>query len=484
MANEFNYDDIINNLTKELTGRDVSQGGGKRVFVKKIDKTPQVLKNIATTGKGIKTGAQVAGKTAGKAMPFLGAGLSVGDAYRSGQIAYEMEQANKLKPGSFPQEAIDYYKGKAKAIGAATGVGAVGGGVLGSGVFSVPGAAIGAGTGGMLGDVGYRFANRNNPYYEYPYDPSILQGLQNAQRGTLPQQQQDEQRETGLSNGYDFEILNDEDLTNNPNAIGDLIRGNGLPPQLPRTSTALNNGSQRKVNMQPQVEQQVASDNQAKILSDYINRYNANNLPYVEALENFYNNYDANVKNARNWDRYYTGLAGWTGNNRWADIAKSYNPVKIEADKLNILQQLQKAKLGNINDVYELIGNMEVAKQMGLPVEAAMANKNILTALVNQQKANLANEARIYGYDTTADTRRYVADQALRSNLYGRDISGRYGVEGQLLGSLAYSDPETAIQILRERGLLKDNGPARGLSKEGLAQNPRPQTNYFKGIRE
>jgi len=471
----------IDKLTKAITGVDLSGSETtKRTFVKKIDKSPQVIKNIKDTGKAIKdvakSGAKTAPKVAGKALPFAGVGLAGYDIYRSSDIARAMEQANKNKPGTYPKEAIEYYKNKAKAIAAGSAIGGIGGGILGAGAFSVPGSAIGIGTGAGLADLIYGLANINNPYKEYKLDDNIISSLENSNKTSDANVNKDTGVPTGQldgsgtskANGYDLEVINDMPNDGTVGTYGPplQIRGNGTntmqyAPQTDIDGYTTGEATNAALKANPDYE----------IISEYIKRYNDLNKPYIDSLQNYYNNYQTNLDETNRIKRYFTGLAGWSNNDKWAELANDYSPLNIEAQKLNILQQLQKAKYGNVNDIQELIGNMAVAKEMGHPVEVAMANKNLLTALVNQQKANLSNATKLYGYDIGADTRRYVADKAYASNLAGRDISGRYGMQGQLLSGLAYSDPEVARQIAIQYGILPQNmQPAPGLDKQGLPQ--------------
>lgn len=130
--------------------------------------------------------------------------------------------------------------------------------------------------------------------------------------------------------------------------------------------------------------------------------------PYIEGLQNLIDNYNNLQRNAMNLDRYFTGLAGWSGNDRWADFGRRYNPITTEATKLDLLNKLAQGQIG-IDDIEnEMRGNIALAKQAGIDPRVAMANPKLVNALASIENAK-----------TSAEARKYVADQNREAKLAG-----------------------------------------------------------------
>lgn len=146
-------------------------------------------------------------------------------------------------------------------------------------------------------------------------------------------------------------------------------------------------------------------------LDGMINRYKRQQelqKPYIEGLQNLIDNYNSLQRNAMNLDRYFTGLAGWSGNDRWADFGKRYNPITTEATKLDLLNKLAQGQIG-IDDIEnEMRGNIALAQQAGIDPRVAMANPKLVNALASIENAK-----------TSAEARKYVADQNRETKLAG-----------------------------------------------------------------
>lgn len=130
--------------------------------------------------------------------------------------------------------------------------------------------------------------------------------------------------------------------------------------------------------------------------------------PYIEGLQNLIDNYNNLQRDAMNLDRYFTGLAGWSGNDRWADFGRRYNPITTEATKLDLLNKLAQGQIG-IDDIEnEMRGNIALAQQAGIDPRVAMANPKLVNALASIENAK-----------TLAEARKYVADQNRETKLAG-----------------------------------------------------------------
>ena len=411
--------------------------------VKNTNLTPtqQIYRNISQTGKvltkggkALATGVGTAGKIAGKASLGIGAGITGYDAYRSFQIADEMEKINQVQPGRFPKEAIDFYRNKGKAITSGAGLGAGAGGILGSGFFSVPGALIGTSIGGSLAGAGYNLAQRKNPYANMRFtdeDLAILNGLASGGGMGNVQQLKPQGGNTGAK------------PTQSTKQIAGQVTGQAAPTTEDQLREILSVAPKSNSGSGEQTDTE-----KLQAINDYITKLQDVNRPYMDALSGYYNNYDNMLDKARRAQRYWQGIASVTGNPNWARISNAYNPLKTEAEKISMVKQMQDAQLGNVNAVNEMMGNLALAEELGLPPEAAFGNKNLLTALSMQNRDNtkleiaLANNlVKKYGIDK--NYARALAQQALKNQ-----------------GSQAVANTYMGV----------GRAPATGLTQQGTAQ--------------
>lgn len=329
--------------------------------------------NIGETGAGLSRagkatlgGLKAGAKWVGKASPYAGAGITAIDAARSFQIANELENMKKLYQ-DIPQEAIDFYRNKGKAISAGAGVGGIGGGIMGSGVFSAPGAALGIGLGGMAGGGLYNLSQLKNRYKDYYNSPEYQKILQDY-NGTLKGGGTSSSTSTGGkgSNGTGGQSTTQAQAQ----ALAQQLSGNA-----------------------PVVNQQDADTQQANIqaINDYVSRLQEINQPYIESLQRFADNYGDLYNQNQLYNRRMRDLSAITGSPLWYQSAKDYNPLEVEATKVDLQKKIQDAQAGDINAINDIMGNLAVAQEMGLPPEAAFANKNLLTAMTMRDK-NLTNK--------------------------------------------------------------------------------------------
>lgn len=155
-------------------------------------------------------------------------------------------------------------------------------------------------------------------------------------------------------------------------------------------------------------------------INDYVARLQEVNKPYTEALNNYINNYNDLAKGNFNAQRYFTAMAGLAKNPGYIKLADTLNPLNNEANRINAMKMVRDAEAGNVNAINEMLGNLAMAEELGLPPEAAFANKNLLTAMSMQNRDNtkleiaLANNLiKKYGIDK--NYARALAQQALRN---------------------------------------------------------------------
>lgn len=174
---------------------------------------------------------------------------------------------------------------------------------------------------------------------------------------------------------------------------------------LPKTNGVVA-GQQDTLNVQQQqpLEGNVTLDGGEEIES-IIRMAKDRNAPYIKALEQYLANYPKLLEQSARNNLYFYG----------ANLAKGLNPkagekfdqVKNYGDMVALIKEIQNAKNADTDYNNELIGNMEVARNLdGLSPLAAFANKNLLTAYsmrerdaVKQAIANAQIKAKIYGID-------------------------------------------------------------------------------------
>jgi hypothetical protein len=230
--------------------------------------------------------------------------------------------------------------------------------------------------------------------------------------------------------GVPFEVLDDNQLTGGKGVQVNKKSGqvSGQPTtQAQALALAQQLGSNPPITNQQDVDTQQANIN---AINDYISRLQEINRPYIDALQNYSDKYNDLVKNNFNTQRYFTAMAGLTGNNNYARLADSINPLVVEGNKIDLQKKIQDAQAGDLSAINEIMGNLAMAQEMGLPPEAAFANKNLLTMMAardreaNKYQIALENNLmKKYGIDR--NYARALTVQAMRGqNAF--DVAGIY----------------------------------------------------------
>ena len=265
--------------------------------------------------------------------------------------------------------------------------------------------------------------------------------------------------------GVPLEILDDNQLTG-----GKSVQVNNKSAQVsgqPSVQVARQTASQ--LASQPTAQPSEQANKQANIqaINDYIQQLKGINQPYVEALQNYLNNYDRLARDNYARNRYWQGIASITGNPNWAKMANDYNPITNEANKVNTIKTLQDAQAGNVNAINEIMGNLAMAEEMGLPPEAAFANKNLLTAmtmrdrnLTNREIAQLNNAIKLQ-----------VALQNAQNRLAVQNLRNQGGITNALIYAGQYGQPAPGLNM---QGAPANN---QDVGLQQILQNAQKQNN-------
>lgn len=377
----------------------------------------EVIKRPVVTGAGVR---KILSKPSGWLGPTLSAGVG---GFTAG--------ANWNKEGSDAITRLDDILGAIGNAGATT-IGTILGGTVGHPVI---GATAGGATGGHVQGVANnqaqirRDANRNYSTYmtKDQFARNVYSGMiklpdgvnlddawnaylygkglnKNNSSGNKNNKKSTYSNGSGnmYKNHYTGRLDSIEAIINNARANGQGYYGELGNQELPDIQS-LNTS-----NTTPNTEGSVAGNIELGGMIDRYKRQRELQKPYIEGLQNLIDNYNNIQRNAMNLDKYFTGLAGWSGNDRWADFGRRYNPITTEATKLDLLNKLAQGQIG-IDDIEnEMRGNIALAQEAGIDPIVAMANPKLVNSLASIENARIL-----------ADSRKYVADQNREAKLAG-----------------------------------------------------------------
>jgi len=196
------------------------------------------------------------------------------------------------------------------------------------------------------------------------------------------------------------------------------------------------------INQDIQLPQSGPSSNLQALLDLYKQQVDLT-TPYRQGLRDYIDNYKALQRQGQLQDLKSAGWAGWTGNNAFTNMIGRYNPADIEAKKLDLINTLAQSQRADLQGANELVGNVALAEQAGLPSEAAFANKTLLNTASALGKANISADAKKYYADTI--TRAKLVD-----NYYDRELkkaieAGRQDLAIKIQGMKNTNRIQTAI---------------------------------------
>lgn len=227
--------------------------------------------------------------------------------------------------------------------------------------------------------------------------------------------------EIGKDDGNTKQAEQPKTVVSNTNNVKRSGSGSRVYPQGYGNTTTLPNGQQVDINSiinpnsvgketMEQPEQQIDNSSLDKLL-DYYNQQKELRKPYLEALQEYANNYQDYQRRAFNMDRYLAGIAGWSGNDNFARMIGRYNPATVEATRLDLLNKLAQEQVNELDLGNKAIGNASLLQEAGLSPNAAFADPNMIKSI-----------ATIMNAKTAADARRYAADQLYKARVYDTQL--------------------------------------------------------------
>lgn len=146
-------------------------------------------------------------------------------------------------------------------------------------------------------------------------------------------------------------------------------------------------------------------------VEELLKRYNAYQQemqPYREGLQDYINQYNDLQKQAFNRDRYLAGVAGWTGNQNFANMMGKYSPANMEANRLQLVKELANQNIEKEKGIDEMIGNASIAQSLGLRPEVALGGASLLKSLAPVMSSANALKGRIYSADISLERAKLI----------------------------------------------------------------------------
>lgn len=162
------------------------------------------------------------------------------------------------------------------------------------------------------------------------------------------------------------------------------------------------------VNAQPQDAKDIQD------LLDYYNGIQVAKQPYLKGLQEYIDNYKNLQEQAYLKDVFHAGMANYLNNPYEAQLIGRYNPAEIEATRLDLLNKLAGEQIGQSQGVYNVDAIAKLAERSNLPLDIALADPNTIKTISSMINAQ-----------TTADARKYVADQNARARLLDTYLDGK-----------------------------------------------------------
>lgn len=336
-------------------------------------------------GRAVKTGTPKMVRTGGGIVGGITAGLNELGAYNDTQKA-NMIKDNKIMNAHL-YNPIDlrnserFYRDRAKATNAGTGLGALTGLPFGG-----VGIATGAGLGGTIERAAQELGAKLHGFNKKDLiDPYVVNDLFTITKTAPAKKPQNKKQQPNKVAPDKPNITNNSNGGNMDNFINNLVATNGLNAGSEPNNIEL--GEAEQLNTTPQ---SIAVDG----ILEYMKNRQDKLQPYMDKLNEFVDSYKDYNKGYEDTDIFFRGLAGWTGNPAWASYAKDHNPTSTEATQIDLYRKLAEQDLSEDDKYQEILGNIAMAEAMGLPPEAALANPKMISNNIQMQKLQQTLQTR------------------------------------------------------------------------------------------
>lgn len=439
MANSKEIDKLFNK------GKNITKAVKSAVGTSGTNTGSNLVSNITKAGADLYSKIPAPIKTAGK---WTGRSAAALGAIGTGLGTYvDIDKSKRLKRGDFDnanmynpvdiKNSQTYYNLRAYPALVGEIAGAIGGSVLGGPIGAMVGSSA-------LGTYSKWLTDKMTPKKVKerlinPYDTDNTPVEINT--GIVYNPNKNKNSKSATSRYIYGDPMRGYNGGNSEGFINNLVAAKGL-----------NADGQQQDNIEEQLQEPEQQSIAINGILDYLQQRKDKMQPYIDSLNEFTSNYGDMQKQYANLDRYYTGLAGWSGNQAWADYAKRHNPVETEATQIDLYRKLAEQELAEEDKYRQILGNIAVAESIGLRPEAALADPKMISNNIQMQKLQqtlqvrreIANlNAHIKDLDRQARVAMKQGDWENAQIL--RDAMDRASMKRQIVESAAMAQDPSAI---------------------------------------
>ena len=197
-------------------------------------------------------------------------------------------------------------------------------------------------------------------------------------------------------------------------------------------------------------------------LLDMYNKQTELTEPYREGLRNYIDNYRELQRQAYLRDVQRAGINDYIhGTNTASQLLGKYNQADIEATRLDLINKLAQNQTAQLQGMNELVGNVGVVQNYGMPIETALANKNLLNTAAAMSRADASRYNAELRYNAKVlDT---MLDAAIRQAEQNQDVAlkqqleqmrGQNRVNVAILQGAGYGNLNNVLQAANALGVV------------------------------
>lgn len=186
--------------------------------------------------------------------------------------------------------------------------------------------------------------------------------------------------------------------------------------------------------------------------------------PYREGLKSYIDNFDTLNKDRFNLDRMLIAKADLQDNDNILKLRESYNPVDVNARKLDLMKALAGEQISNLEGYNRLVGNAAMADYANIPEEAVLADPAFVQKMATIANAKTNAEARMAAAELNNETKMKIAylNNRIKAALKANDIRAAQQLQllkndvrlkATYLGNIPFADdPSMLTDVMRQYG--------------------------------
>ena len=207
--------------------------------------------------------------------------------------------------------------------------------------------------------------------------------------------------------------------------------------------------------------------------------------PYREGLKSYIDNFDTLNKDRFNLDRMLIAKADLQDNDNILKLRESYNPVDVNARKLDLMKALAGEQISNLEGYNRLVGNAAMAKYANIPEEAVLADPAFVQKMATIANAKTNAEARMAAAELNNETKMKIAylNNRIKAALKAKDIRAAQQLQSMkndvklkatYLSNIPFTnDPSMLTNVMNQYGYnIKTPVGSGGTQTGGNPNNP------------